>query len=523
MKKVVIYPGRFQPMLRHHAEVYRQLRQQFPDSDVFIATSDKVELPKSPFTFKEKQLIISAHNIPSDRVLMVRRPYNNQDYAKYFDADSTVLIFAVGEKDMQRFPFANRDSNTGLDMSRKDPSKANFIQPIDALERNEAQNMNHHAYVTLAPTIESHGEAASASAFRDQIRDAPDEQAAKDIFSGQFDKYDETVFTLIYNKIKEPNMNEDINRLLKLAGLRESAPVKVQSDLDPLAVKFTEPGAGSVRMSIANRFPAGKDINDIEDRKEVFMQALVNSPQSLLMEINERLDGKDSNSLDVSNHLSGIIHQLNSRDIGDLSGSDKDFLVKMILAASKGMELSAEEPEMGMDDEDDDLKESIISLNESMSPDEVADQLEEVYYEMKELVDRMSVMVTELDTTMAERLRRGVIAHIEGSLDDEHHWLGRNSVTLMDVIQELREPEEFDEQRMMNENDTGDMVVDGKTVDVQSIDFSHVSMRDYPDFDDVWIESAYFTDGTALSQDQIDQLERDYDDEIYELMLSQVF
>ena len=93
----------------------------------------------------------------------------------------------------------------------------------------------------------------------------------------------------------------------------------------------------------------------------------------------------------------------------------------------------------------------------------------------------------------------------------------------MDVIQELREPEEFDEQRMMNENDTGDMVVDGKTVDVQSIDFSHVSMRDYPDFDDVWIESAYFTDGTALSQDQIDQLERDYDDEIYELMLSQVF
>ena len=55
MKQVIIYPGRFQPMLSHHAEVYSQLQSQFPEADVYIGTSDKVESGKSPFTFKEKQ------------------------------------------------------------------------------------------------------------------------------------------------------------------------------------------------------------------------------------------------------------------------------------------------------------------------------------------------------------------------------------------------------------------------------------------------------------------------------------
>ena len=36
MKTIVIYPGRFQPMLSHHAEVYRQLTQTFPDAEVYI-------------------------------------------------------------------------------------------------------------------------------------------------------------------------------------------------------------------------------------------------------------------------------------------------------------------------------------------------------------------------------------------------------------------------------------------------------------------------------------------------------
>ena len=54
MKKIVIYPGRFQPMLPHHAGVYQHLQSQFPGADVYISTSDKVEGTKSAFNFNEQ-------------------------------------------------------------------------------------------------------------------------------------------------------------------------------------------------------------------------------------------------------------------------------------------------------------------------------------------------------------------------------------------------------------------------------------------------------------------------------------
>ena len=44
-------------MLSHHAEVYDRLQAKFPNAEVFIGTSDKVDGDKSPFNFKEKQII----------------------------------------------------------------------------------------------------------------------------------------------------------------------------------------------------------------------------------------------------------------------------------------------------------------------------------------------------------------------------------------------------------------------------------------------------------------------------------
>ena len=75
MDKVVVYPGRFQPMLKHHAEVYNSLVKQYPDAEVYIGTSDKVEPGKSPFNFAEKQKIAQAHGIDPSRVLQVKNPF----------------------------------------------------------------------------------------------------------------------------------------------------------------------------------------------------------------------------------------------------------------------------------------------------------------------------------------------------------------------------------------------------------------------------------------------------------------
>ena len=225
MKQVIIYPGRFQPMLSHHAEVYKQLQAEFPDADVYIGTSDKVEGDKSPFNFKEKQQIAQAHGIDPSKVLLAKRPYHKDEYP--FDENNTVIIFAVGEKDLDRFPFSNVDSATGLDMTVRGEPKPKYYQKINTY-RTDPKPMAERGYITLAPTVKTGNEVASASAFRDALKNAPDVDSAKDIFTSQFGQFDQKVFDLIHTKIKGTEMSEQLNILRKLAGLEPVTEAPVQ-------------------------------------------------------------------------------------------------------------------------------------------------------------------------------------------------------------------------------------------------------------------------------------------------------
>ena len=218
MKQVIIYPGRFQPMLSHHAEVYSQLQTQFPEADVYIGTSDKVESGKSPFNFKEKQMIANAHGIDPNKVLLAKRPYHKDDYP--FDEDNTVIIFAVGEKDLDRFPFNNVDPETDLDMTVRGEPKPKYYQKINTY-RTDPKPMAERGYITLAPTIKTGDEIASASAFRDALKNAPDKESAEKVYTKQFGNFDPKIFELIYGKITGQNeMKEELNKIRKLAGMQ---------------------------------------------------------------------------------------------------------------------------------------------------------------------------------------------------------------------------------------------------------------------------------------------------------------
>ena len=127
MKKAVIYPGRFQPMLPHHEIVYKKLQAEFPDADVYIATSDKVEGSKSPFNFKEKAEIMSQmFDIPVDKIILAPQPYLIDSYKTKLDMENTMVIFAVGEKDTDRFPMNNVDEKTGLDMTVRGETRPKY-------------------------------------------------------------------------------------------------------------------------------------------------------------------------------------------------------------------------------------------------------------------------------------------------------------------------------------------------------------------------------------------------------------
>ena len=96
---IVLYPGRFQPFHLGHRDVFESLQAKYGRDNVFIATSNKVELPKSPFNFTEKVAFMTAAGVPADRILEVKSPYV---LPAQFDPANTIFIVAVGAPDADR-------------------------------------------------------------------------------------------------------------------------------------------------------------------------------------------------------------------------------------------------------------------------------------------------------------------------------------------------------------------------------------------------------------------------------------
>ena len=399
MKRVVLYPGRFQPMLPHHAEVYQHLVSQFPDADVYIATSNKVEMPKSPFDAKEKsEIMTQLHDIPADKILIVRSPYNANEYQSVFDMENTVAIFAVGGKDM--------DDDPRFSFKPKKDGSPSYLQKINTISNGEMP-MTQRGYVYSAPTVNSGSEAASASAFRDSLSTAPDIDTAKKVFTDTFGKFDEKVFTLVYDKITGTDMSESLDILRILAGLSEAPvefkPGKGKMDYEPkinrrdqadsdsrpdkaassdpdtatftdiapdamISVDTNKPINSKGRFnSIANMVPADKDPNDPQVKKELFIKLMSKSPAFLLGEINARL-GTDDESLAASDRLSAIMKSVEGRSIMDLPEEDRQWTLKLIKNALLNMELhragKGDQEEFGEPDPEENMPEESVDFSD---------------------------------------------------------------------------------------------------------------------------------------------------------------
>ena len=365
MKQVVVYPGRFQPMLPHHAAVFSNLQTSFPNAEIYIATSDKVDHPKSPFNFEEKKHIMTElYNIPENRIVLVRRPYNGDDYAQHFDADNTQLILIVGDKDMQqdaRFSFNNVDPDTGIDM-KLNGSGPKWMQMINSIKDGDVSPFSTRGYLATAPTVERNGEVASASAFRNAFVQAVDAEHRKEVMRNYLGQFNQGIFNLLQNKILDKNMSEDINRLKHLAGLDE-APVNFD-DYQPISPKDAKSAAerpgkaaasdpskaqffpadpdmfhSTIAKSVANRMAADEDPNDPTVKKEHFMMELLKAPALLLGEINARLKN-DDNGLAVSDRLSAVISKVDEvGSVMNLPEDDRRFVIQIVTNALKNMDL----------------------------------------------------------------------------------------------------------------------------------------------------------------------------------------
>ncbi len=133
---VVLYPGRFLPFHIGHAEVFRTLQSQFGRDNVFIATSNKVELPKSPFNFSDKTVFMNAAGVPSDRIIEVTNPYKLPE--PQFNPANTIFIAVVGSPDRDRLR---------PDSVKKDGSPG-YFKTFESLDK--CTTADKHGYVIVA-------------------------------------------------------------------------------------------------------------------------------------------------------------------------------------------------------------------------------------------------------------------------------------------------------------------------------------------------------------------------------------
>ena len=205
---VAIYPGRFQPMGAHHAQVFKSL----PFKDKYIATSNKVALPASPFSFSEKAKIVSAYGLGSN-LKQVRDPYKSEEILKRYDPETTAAVFIVGTKDAQRLA-------------------GKFFRPW----KGKADiGYKDGAYTYIAPHISmnvpGYGE-MSGTTLRAVLGDKSlEDSKKKKIFTGIFGRSNLKNYDWIVKKLESLNeelieqfiVENDISRLIKEASTTGTA------------------------------------------------------------------------------------------------------------------------------------------------------------------------------------------------------------------------------------------------------------------------------------------------------------
>ena len=201
---LVVYPGRFQPFHKGHAAVYNHLCKKYGADNVYIVTSNKVEPPRSPFSFDDKKKMMELTGVNSAHIVYDAQPYRAMSLVDKFDAANTTLLFAISEKDMAEDP--------RFQFKPKKDGSPSYFQALTNLSNTEP--LTQHAYITTVPTFnfEVLGQPAnSATQIRAQFASS-DEATQKRIVTDLFGKFDPTVYKIM--KTKLTGVNEGVDDLL---------------------------------------------------------------------------------------------------------------------------------------------------------------------------------------------------------------------------------------------------------------------------------------------------------------------
>jgi len=241
---LVIFPGRFQIFHKGHKKAYDTLVAKFGFNSVYIVTSDKVDDDKSPFNFAQKKKMMGLMGVNPSKIIKVKSPYKPKELTDKFDADNTILIYALGEKDKGRLDFKN------------------YLKPFTTLFHN--QPMSEHGYVISMPTVETYinGETYdSSSAIRDLLKNSKDKADQINIIKQLFGQYSGDVFNLISTtlELKESKVTE-ITSLSKYGKAVNSGALASHQQSRHEGWEFSNKKIDGLTVGVRRQFPAEQEI-----------------------------------------------------------------------------------------------------------------------------------------------------------------------------------------------------------------------------------------------------------------------
>jgi hypothetical protein len=195
---IALYPGRFQLFGKHHATAFKWLEKQFGAANCYIVTSNVVQLPKSPFSFKEKKDIIGHYDL-DDRLVQVKNPYKSEEILSKLNPEDTAVVFMVGAKDMKEDP--------RFKIGKKKDGSDSYFQEYERNKRN-LQGFDKHGYLVIAPhvsiTIPGYGELSGTSLRKALGAKTPRSQKIN-LFKAAFGWYDQKTANMIFDKLEPMN------------------------------------------------------------------------------------------------------------------------------------------------------------------------------------------------------------------------------------------------------------------------------------------------------------------------------
>ncbi len=193
-KQIAIYPGRFQPPGLHHKKTYDWLTNKFGNSNTYVVTSNKVELPKSPLNYNEIKTIWNMHGIKN--IVQVKNPYIAKEIVTKFSPED-VIVFCIGQKDYDRLG--------GREGRRKKDGSLSYLLPYEKY-KNDLKGQSEHAYYVMAPHIKINigGEELSGTHIRKILSDEQlNDQTKKKLFKQMFGWYNEKIYNMLVNKFSK--------------------------------------------------------------------------------------------------------------------------------------------------------------------------------------------------------------------------------------------------------------------------------------------------------------------------------